>query len=158
VTARLLKDQAKRLSPDERKKAYADRFRPQPPPLPVLSNPLAGREDIATMRAEEITPRHLMLLARRNTLPVLERLYELAMMDHKGNPEMARVCVLAAGSFLNRAGLYEVKGQVATIYAKVERDQAKIEEFEREAAREKRVQTVEVEKLTEGLGPTGPML
>jgi hypothetical protein len=152
MTARLVRDTYRKLTPEERKKAYAERFKPNPPPIPVLGRPLIGRENVESMRAEEITPRHLMLLARRNTLPVLERLFELAMMDHGGDPEMARICVLAAGSFLNRAGLYEVKGQVAAIYAKVERDQAKIDEAEQ------RIQTVDVGKLTEGLTPPEPML
>lgn len=165
MTARLLRDQGKRLTPEERKEAYKNRFKPCPPPIPIMTKKtLDGREEIGAMRAEEITPRHLVALARRNTLPVLERLFEIAMMDHKGDAEMARVCVLAAGSFLNRAGLYEIKGQVATIFAKVERDRAQIalteaaEEKERRLQlEEQRLQTVEVEELEEGLGPKGPM-
>lgn len=159
MTARLAKDAHTRLSPEGKREAYKNRFRPgqalpsnyelgrpvRPPPR------MLGGAAVLAMDPKDIQPRDLVDYARENSLPVLQRLYEIAMMESDGAKELA-VSVEAACQFLNRAGLYEIKGQVAVIHAQVHARMQKQEVADREA------KTVEVEALTEGLGPKGPML
>jgi hypothetical protein len=158
VTARLEKDAHTRLNPEEKKAAYANRFRPSPPPpLPTGFTPsqrpltMIEGSEIKAMNPRDIQPRDLVAYARKNSLPVLERLYEIAMMDAADSKELS-VVIEAAGQFLNRAGLYEIKGQVAVIHAKYAERSSRDEESERIA------RAVDVNQLTEGLGPKGPML
>lgn len=154
MTARRMNDRRK-LSPEERKQAYAQRFKPKGKPLAVLSRPLTGLD---LLRAEEVKHHELIALAQSNAPAVLNRLYELAMMDPKGDANMAAVCVRAAGSYLGRAGMAEVKGQITAFYAKIKQDLEEIEEARREVEQEQELRTVEVRALAEGLGPEGPML
>lgn len=158
MTARLVSDRRK-LTPEERKEAYAQRFRPTPA-LPAdfdlgrrpLGSSMKDSAALKNKNPADVTLMELARLARENALPVLERLFSIAMMECGNDKELA-VAVEAACQFLNRAGLYEVKGQVAAIYAKVQGDMLKIEDESEKAAR-----TIEVETLTDGLGPKGTML
>lgn len=154
MTARRMNDRRK-LSPEERKQAYEQRFKPKGKALAVLDRPLVGLE---FLRAEERKHHELIAIAQSKAPAVLGRLYELAMMDPRGDANMAAVCVRAAGSYLGRAGMAEVKGQITAFYAKIKEDLEQIEEARREAEQEKELRTVEVGILSEGLGPEGPML
>ena len=158
MTARKANDRRK-LTEEERKKAYSNRFKPDPAipdgfeldRVPREAPRMIGGASIRNKDPSEITPRELIAFARENSLPVLQRLYEIAMApDDSVIPH--NVIVEACCQFLNRAGLYEVKGQVAAIYAKVQGDIAKIDR-ESDAAR-----VIDTSKLMEGLGPKGEML
>jgi hypothetical protein len=158
MTARRMMDRAP-LTPGKRKEAYANRFKPTPA-LPdgfdlgrAPRDPprMIGREEFKDKDPKDITPRELVAFARKNTVPVLERLYAIAMIDTNDAKGLASV-VEACSQFLNRAGLYEVKGQVAAIYAKVQGDMAKLDK-ECEIAN-----TIETEDLAKDLGPKGEML
>lgn len=158
MTARRMDDRRK-LSPEDRKDAYNHRFKATPALPPDFELPRTPREppkmvggaEINNKNPEDITPRDLVTHARKNSLPILQRLYEIAMMDPE-DPRAMPTIVEACCQFLNRAGLYEVKGQVAAIYAKVQGDMAKLDK-ESDMAR-----TIETEALTEGLGPKDEML
>lgn len=156
MTARLMTDRRK-LSDEERKQAYADRFKPRralpdefelgretrPPPR-MVCKPIVEGDDIEV--------RDLVRYARGNSVRVIERLYEIAMADDwDGDPARMKVTLDACAQFLNRIGMFEVKGKLAEIYAKVQEREARI------AQEEKQAKTIDVDELADGLGPKGTM-